>query len=283
MTASEKTFAANWDLSRSFQFDGQSVAFGVVGDGPPLVLLHGTPFSSIVWRRIAPYLAQRRKVFYYDMLGYGRSEMREGQDVSLGAQNRVFAALLDHWRVERPDVVAHDFGGAAALRAHLLNRRDYRTLTLIDPVAIAPWGSPFVRHVREHEHAFASLPAYIHAAILPAYIGSAAFGPLAPADMRLYAAPWEGAIGQGAFYRQIAQMDQRYTDEIESLLNNVRCPVTLLWGEEDSWIPVAQGKRLAERMSNASLCVVPRAGHLMQEDAPEAIVAGVLNFLPAIS
>jgi pimeloyl-ACP methyl ester carboxylesterase len=111
----------HWDLSESFDFEGQSVRHGVVGEGRPLVLVHGTPFSSVVWRRIAPHLARRRRVFYFDLLGYGRSEMRDGQDVSIGTQNRLFAALLDHWGVKRPDVVAHDFGGATALRTLLLN------------------------------------------------------------------------------------------------------------------------------------------------------------------
>jgi pimeloyl-ACP methyl ester carboxylesterase len=245
-----------------------------------LVLLHGTPFSSIVWRRIAPLLAEHRQVFYFDLLGYGRSEMREGQDVSLGIQNHVFAALLDHWAVIEPDVVAHDFGGATALRAHLLNHRPYRSLTLIDPVALAPWGSAFVRHVRDHEQAFAGLPPYIHAAILPAYIAGAAHRPLSSDDMRLYAEPWQSEAGQSAFYRQIAQMDQRHTDEVEPLYGQIRCPVSILWGQEDAWIPVERGRILADRIPQAHLRVVPNAGHLMQDDAPEAIISDLLTFLP---
>ena len=271
--------ASSWALPETFVFEGQAVRYGVLGAGKPLVLIHGTPFSSVVWRRIAPYLATRRQVFYFDLLGYGRSEMRAGQDVSLGTQNRLFAALLDHWRLAEPDVVAHDFGGCTALRTCLLNQRRYRTLTLIDPVALSPWGSPFVRHVREHEAAFVGLPAYIHSAILPAYIGGAAFRPLSSQDMQLYVEPWLGATGQAAFYRQIAQMEQRYTDEIEARLGQLGCPVSLLWGAEDRWIPLERGRELAARIPGASLQVVPEAGHLVQEDAPEAIVASVLGRL----
>lgn len=269
-----------WDLSGSFNFDGQQVRYGIIGAGPPVVLVHGTPFSSVVWRRIAPLLAGHRQVFYFDLLGYGRSEMRAGQDVSLGIQNHVFAALLDHWSVTEPDVVAHDFGGATALRAHLLNNRNYRSLTLIDPVAVAPWGSPFVRHIRKHEEAFAGLPPYIHAAILPAYIAGAAHRPLSTEDMRLYVEPWEGEVGQPAFYRQIAQMDQRYTDEVEPRYSEIRCPVSILWGQADAWIPVERGRILADRIPQARFRVVPNAGHLMQDDAPEAIISELLTFLP---
>jgi pimeloyl-ACP methyl ester carboxylesterase len=182
--------------------------------------------------------------------------------------------------VKRPDVVAHDFGGATALRTLLLNGCHYRTLTLIDPVALAPWGSPFVRHVRRYEAAFAGLPAHIHAAILPAYISGAAHRPLSDEAFRLYAEPWSSAAGQATFYRQIAQMDQRYTDEIEGRYGEINCPTLILWGEKDAWIPIERGRVLASRISDADFRPIPDAGHLVQEDAPEAIVAALLEFLP---
>jgi pimeloyl-ACP methyl ester carboxylesterase len=273
------TAASSWDLPETFSFEGQQVRYGTLGSGKPLVLLHGTPFSSVVWRRIAPHLATHRQVFYFDLLGYGRSEMRSGQDVSLATQTRLFTALLDHWRLVEPDVVAHDFGGCTALRTCLLDGRSYRSLVLIDPVALSPWGSPFVRHVREHEAAFAGLPPYIHSAILPAYIAGAAFRPLSDEDMQRYVDPWLGETGQAAFYRQIAQMDRRFTDEIESRYGELRCPVMILWGEQDRWIPVERGRELAARIQTATLRCVPDAGHLMQEDAPEAVVAALLGFL----
>lgn len=266
----------------TFNFDGRAVHWAVLGDGPPLVLLHGTPFSSAVWRRIAPLLAARRRVFLFDLLGYGQSDRGEG-DASLGIQNRLLAALLDHWQVVRPDVVAHDFGGATALRAHLLNGCDYRSLTLIDAVALAPWGSPFVQHVRHHEAAFAGLPPYIHDAVLAAYLGGAAHRPLTPDALEAYRAPWQGPVGQPAFYRQIAQMDQRYTDEVEPRYGAIRCPVQILWGEQDQWIPIAQGRALAARIPGARFHAVPDAGHLMQEDAPEAIVARVIDVLAVMA
>src|SRR5579872_5399372 len=114
---------ASWNLPETFLFEGQAVRFGRLGreDRPPLVLVHGTPFSSVVWRRIAPHLTEHRQVFYYDLLGYGCSEMRSDQDVSLAVQGRLFAALLSHWRLSKPDVVAHDFGGCASLRQHFCN------------------------------------------------------------------------------------------------------------------------------------------------------------------
>ncbi|TLY59381.1 MAG: alpha/beta hydrolase, partial [Gammaproteobacteria bacterium] len=88
-----------------------------------------------------------------------------------------------------------------------------------------------------------------------------------------------GERGQAAFYRQIAQMDQRYTDEVEHRYGEIRCPVCILWGEDDKWIPIVQGRALAARIPNAVFRSVKNAGHLVQEDAPEAVVATLLGVI----
>lgn len=244
-----------------------------------MIALHGTPFSSQVWRRIIPHVADRRRVYFYDMPGYGQSEMRDGQDVSLEMQNRVLAGLLQLWGVEKPDVLAHDFGGATALRAHYLNKIDYATLMIFDAVAMAPWGSPLVQHVRQHEDAFTGMPDYMHRAVLDAYLQTASHAPLQSDVLDLYAAPWTTDRGQPAFYRQIAQMDQAYTDEVEPFYGPMSFPVTVLWGCNDSWIPLAKGRELAKRISCRNLIEVSEAGHLLQEDRPETIVAALIDHL----
>ncbi|MCD2188047.1 alpha/beta fold hydrolase [Actinomycetospora soli] len=266
-------------VTERFDFRGDAVAWGAIGTGDPLVLLHGTPFSSVVWRRIAPHLARHRRVYAFDLLGYGRSAQRPGQDVSLGVQPELLGALLDHWGLDRPDVVAHDFGGASALRAHLLHGRDYRSLTLIDPVALSPHGSDLVQAARRHADAYAELPGYVHEAVLRAYVAGAVHRTLSAAEMDAYLAPWTGPVGQPAFYRQIAQMSDRYTDEIQDRYAELRVAPTILWGERDAWIPVERAHELVARMPGARLQLVPDAGHLVQEDGPEAVVAAVLDRL----
>lgn len=263
-------------LDYNHEFRGQRIAWGRLGEGDPIVLVHGTPFSSQVWRRIVPWLARHRHVYFFDLLGYGESEKRAGQDVSLGVQNLVLAEMLRHWALERPEVVAHDFGGATVLRGYYLQGLRYRRLTLIDPVALSPWGSPFVQHVRRYEEAFSGLPDYAHEALLKAYLQGASFRGLSDATLDIYAGPWRGAAGQAAFYRQIAQMDVKYTNEIEPLYGALDFPAQILWGEEDRWISIAAGEALAAVMTPGRLLRVPGAGHLVQDDAPEAIVAAIL-------
>jgi pimeloyl-ACP methyl ester carboxylesterase len=230
-----------------------------------------------VWRRIVPHFADHRTVYYFDLVGYGQSEQRAGQDVSLGVQNKVLQALFQEWGLQRPDVLAHDFGGATALRGYYLNGLRYSSLTIFDAVALAPWGSPFVQHVRRHEKAFLGLPEYMHRALLQAYLQSAAHQPLSKQAMDIYTAPWSGPIGQAAFYRQIVQMDQSFTDEIEGRYDQLDCPVTVLWGRYDEWIPREKGEVLASRISGKECILIENSGHLVQEDCPEAIVAAVLS------
>ena len=265
------------ELAHTSIVEGNAVRWGRIGVGPPLVAIHGTPFSSQVWRRIAPLLAGHRTVYFFDLVGYGQSEMREGQDVSLAVQNKALVALCREWRIERPDVLAHDFGGATALRAYYLDGLRFSSLSIFDAVALAPWGSPLVRHVRHHEAAFTGMPDYMHRAVLRAYLQTAAHEPLSEEAQGIYSAPWLGPVGQPAFYRQIAQMDQRFTDEVEGLYGRMDCPVTVLWGQEDEWIPPEKGEMLATRISDQPCIPIPGAGHLVQEDRPEAIVAAVLG------
>ncbi|NEB13244.1 alpha/beta hydrolase [Streptomyces coelicoflavus] len=269
-----------WPLPESFPSGSGAVRWNRLGDpgGRPLVLLHGTPFSSYVWRAVARSLARDHQVFVWDMPGYGRSEKAAGQDVSLAAQGRVFAELLEHWGLEEPLVAAHDFGGAVALRAHLLHGARYGALALVDPVALAPWGSPFFRLVRENAEVFARLPESLHRALVREYVGSTGGPGLHPAVLDRLVEPWLGDTGQPAFYRQIAQADQRYTDEVQDRYAGIDVPTLICWGEDDAWIPVAKGRELAGLVPGARWEPIAHAGHLVQEDAPAELTAALLDF-----
>ncbi len=190
---------ADWVLGERFATDAGEIAWGRLGEGPPVVLVHGTPWSSWSWRRVAPRLAERFSVYVFDLLGFGAADQRPGQDLTLAAHGARFAALLKHWKLDRPAMIAHDIGGARALRAHLLHRRRVAALALIDAVALARWGSPFYRLVRDHAAVFEQLPAAIHEGVLRAYIATAQPRPLDRDVADALIAPWLGRAGQSAF------------------------------------------------------------------------------------
>ena len=226
---------AEWVLRQRFASNEGEIAWDRFGDGPPVVMVHGTPWSSWTWRRVAAVLAERFSVYVFDLLGFGASAKRAGQDVSLAGHGARLAALLEFWKLDRPA------------------------------------GSPFYRLVREHNGVFKQLPAAIHEGVLRAYVSTAQPRLLDRDLENALIAPWLGRDGQSAFYRQIAQGDQRHTDEIEPLYAQITAPTLVIWGEADPWIPAARGAELARRIPGARLEILPTAGHLVQEDQPDEL------------
>lgn len=267
-----------WRPSRTYEFADGDVAYEVLGDGPPVVLIHGTPSWSYLWRTVASDLAARHTVYVYDLLGYGTSEKHEHQDVSIAAQTKVLAELLDLWGLEEPCVAGHDFGGTIALRLLLLEGRRFRRLALCDPVAIAPWITPFSRHVQAHLEAFQTVPGHIHRQMIATHIRTAIAREMTDDQLEPYLRPWLGTVGQAAYYRQVAQFDERYTREIEPRYGEVQAPTLLLWGAQDGWLDPQFGQKLARMIPGARLSLIPGAGHFLPEDQPKIVAAEFAAF-----
>ncbi|MCF6408889.1 alpha/beta fold hydrolase [Pseudalkalibacillus salsuginis] len=265
-------------LTKSFSSTYGKVSYDVKGNGAPLVLVHGTPWSSFNWRHIIPGLSQWFTVYYYDLIGYGDSEKGD-RDVSLGIQNKVLKELLDFWCLNNPFVIGHDFGGTTVLRTHLVEEQAFEKIILIDPVAISPWGSPFFSHVNKFEAAFQGIPEYIHEAIVSTYVQGAMYKDMDTETLNGIKQPWLGSSGQEAFYRQIAQAHQKYTDEIEPMYSTINKPVLIMWGEEDTWIPIKTGHKLHGKIKSSEFVSIPHAGHLVQEDQPSILISKILKFL----
>jgi pimeloyl-ACP methyl ester carboxylesterase len=266
-------------LTERFSWRGREVAWDRQGSGPAVVFCHGTPWSSRLWSPYADALAEDHTVCLWDMPGYGQSSMRAGEAVDLNVQGELFAELLMHWGLDAPHVVAHDFGGAVALRALLLHGASYASLALVDVVAMRPWGSPFFRLVSENAEVFAALPPAIHRGLLEAYIRGAAYGELTDAELGMLTAPWLTDAGQAAFYRQIAEADEAFTDEVEPRYAEIDVPTIVVWGREDRWIPPDRAERLAATIPGARLALVPDAGHLIQLDQPSALATVLTGWL----
>jgi pimeloyl-ACP methyl ester carboxylesterase len=269
----------SWKLDERAQTSAGIVAAGRLGSGPALVLVHGWPWSSFAWQRIIPGLANRYRVHWYDMPGYGQSDMSAEQRTSLDVQGSIFAEMLSHWGLMRPMVLAHDMGGAATLRAHLLHGCEFDRYVLMNVVAMRPWGSEFFDHVGNHVDAFLGLPPHIHKAVVEAYIKGAIASDIDSRDFEKLVEPWLSEEGGQSFYRQFAQADEKYTAEIEPMFGDIRCPVKIIWGEEDPWIPLGRGKALHALIPQASFETLPGVGHLPQLEAPKLVLGRLNAFL----
>ncbi|GIT90037.1 oxidoreductase [Jannaschia pagri] len=267
-----------WQMTETVDTSAGRVAWGAAGQGPALVLAHGWPWSSYTWHRVIPALARHARVNWYDMPGFGASQKDGPRPASLDTQGEVFAELLLRWGLDQPNVVAHDFGGAATLRAHLLHGCDYGHLILMNVVAMRPWGSAFFDHVGRHVDAFTGLPPHIHAAIVRAYIEGALVRPLPDEERVRLAEPWLSEEGARAFYAQFALADEAFTAEIEPQFGALRCPTSVLWGTDDPWIPLARGQALADRIGT-ELQPLDGLGHLPQMEVPEPVARALLDIL----
>ncbi|WP_410664311.1 alpha/beta fold hydrolase [Amycolatopsis sp. lyj-84] len=268
-------------LSRSFEWRGRSVAWERLGEGAPVVLCHGTPWSAQLWAPFARALSEEFTVHVWDMPGYGRSSKEPGHAVDLGTQGELFADLLAYWGLTAPHVIAHDYGGAVSLRANLLHGAEYASLALVDVVALRPWGSEFFRLVAENAEVFQAQPPTVHRGALESYIGTASHRGLTGAQLATLTGPWLDEQGRRAFYRQIAEADVRYTDEIQDRYPELALPVKVIWGAEDTWIPVDRAEQLANAIPGALLDVIPDAGHLIQYDAPVELAFSLHRWLTA--
>jgi pimeloyl-ACP methyl ester carboxylesterase len=266
------------ELEQSYESSHGRVAYDVVGDGDPLVLVHGTPSSSHLWRNVVAELRDDWELYLFDLVGFGQSETYEGQDVSLGAHGAVFAELVEHWDLDEVAVAGHDYGAATVLRGHLVHGIDYRAMAILNGVVRAPWITPVSRHVREHVDVFRALPEHVHRQLLIGHLGTAISRDVDEADLEPYLAPWLGEAGQAAYYRQVAQFDERYTDEMEDDYPSVSVPTLVLWGADDRWLDVEDGRWLHETLPESAYVELDSAGHFTPEDAPGEVADALDEF-----
>jgi pimeloyl-ACP methyl ester carboxylesterase len=165
-----------WRLGQRQRTSVGEVAYEVFGEGPPVVLVHGTPTRSYLWRNIVPALAESHSVYAYDLLGYGESEKVEGQEVSIPVQSRLLGELVEAWGLEEPAIAGHDIGGGIVLRAHLLEGVGFSRIAILDAVVLTPWLSEprsSTWHVREYAGAYEAMPDHLFASFFSAYLNEA--------------------------------------------------------------------------------------------------------------
>ncbi|MBA3309788.1 MAG: alpha/beta hydrolase [Nocardioidaceae bacterium] len=271
---------ASWTLAQRASLTHGQVAWDVMGDGPPVVLVHGTPSRSVLWRDVAPLLAERFTVYVFDLLGYGQSERNAEQAVSIRVHGEVLAELVQTWSLEAPALVGHDIGGAAVLRAHLLEGTGAQSIVLVDAVVLRPWITATTRHLKAHLDVYRTMPTHIFREVAAAHLRTATEQPMGPAAFAAYFDQWEGEIGQRLWLRNVRGFDEQDTADFEPLLDGMQTPTRIVWGEHDRWLPVDVSAAIQARLPAADRVVVPAAGHFSPEDQPTRVAEAIADFLP---
>ncbi len=280
--------------------EGHRLAHGVHGAGAnrlgqaearSVVLIHGTPSSSFIWRNIVPVLTKAGyRAHVYDLLGYGASERPRDPavDTSVSGQVPVLLGLMDLWGLGSAHIVAHDIGGGVAQRLAMLHRERVRSLVLLDCVSFDSWPSERTRQQMRHgmDRLIAASPE-LHRDHFRTWLLSTVQDKKAmiadPLDH--YLDIITGPVGQASFFQhQVAHYDPRHTDELTGRLHELsKLPVRLIWGERDAWQRLEWARRLHAAIPGSELRIVPDAGHFVMEDAPGIVAALLTEFLDARS
>jgi spore coat protein A, manganese oxidase len=282
---------------RSVTLESARVAYIDEGAGPPLLLLHGCPFSSHIWRKTIWDLRNHFRCIAPDLLGLGDTETKPDADWALPAQAAMVIGLLERLGLPRLHVVAHDHGGAvaqllAAEHPHVIDR-----LVLVNVEAFDNWPSrderPFIMAtqlpvVGRFVLWLWSFPAMARLALLA---GSAVHDKhaLSPAFVSGFVEANLGSAHRRRKTRrflagQLNARNNRCTLEILDGLRGFERPTMIVWGEADPHFGPEWGRRLYEDIPGAvRLELLPKTGHLVMEERREDFVRLVREFLEAPS
>ncbi len=237
-----------------------------VGDGPPVLLLHGFPTSSYLWRREVPLLASRMRVLAPDLLGYGDSTRPRDAAPSLVDHARSMAELMDVLGIGRAALVGHALGGGVAQLMALAGRAE--ALVLVDSVCFDAWPIEGVRMLQATPPGDAT-PELVEAIVRLTFdIGLEHHGLMGQDVTEAFVRPWRE--DPPSLFRAARAIDGVGLAGREEELGSLDVPAFVIWGEEDPFLSPALGERLGELLG-ATVALLPGCGHFVTEDAPRTI------------
>jgi 2-hydroxymuconate-semialdehyde hydrolase len=256
---------------------GGDLEFIDEGTGPVVLLLHGFPTSSFLWRHFVPVLASRMRVVAPDLLGYGRSEKPKDADLSVRAQAGYVQELLEHLSVGRGAVIGHDLGGAVAQLLALEGAVD--AMVLVDPAAFDVWPIEGVRMLQEAE-AGQETPEFVQEVLRLTFdLGMSHKERMSDEMIAAYREPFDGVDGTRAFFSAVRSIDGKGLAGRDEELARLDIPSLILWGEDDPFFPFEIGERLNELLPGSTLALLPGCSHFLPEEAPETIVPIAYEYL----
>jgi 2-hydroxymuconate-semialdehyde hydrolase len=264
---------------RRASVSGGALAYLDLGQGPPVVLLHGFPTSSFLWRREAWLLAQRMRVIAPDLLGYGRSAAPPDVDLSEPAQAGYVRELLDHLGVHELAVVGHDIGGAVAQMLALDGGLEVRAMALVDSACFDAWPVEGVRMLQAVTPEQQTAQFAEGVVRLTFDLGMAHRDRLDEPDLRSYLEPW--IRDPGALFRAVRAISGSGLAGRDAELAALDAPVLIVWGEEDPFLGSELAERLGDVLPGSAVALLPGCSHFVTEDAPQTVGPLVYEYLRA--
>lgn len=260
--------------------NGHKIAFREQGAGSPVILIHGIPTNSLMWRDIIPKLAETRRVIAPDLLNYGLSAKPISADVSINAQSHMLVKLMDALGVSQADIVAHDIGGGIAQLVAVNHPEKIRKLVLIDSVCFDSWPIPeFEPLLKPEAESEMSLNDFI--SMMRGFMPNGVYNKSIMTDelIELYLGPWSSEDGKRAFFRNLRRLNKEYTQAIADELKHLPHQSLVMCGDKDPFQKPEYASKLVEAIPNAELVWIKDAGHWLIDEKPNEIVDHINQFL----
>jgi 2-hydroxymuconate-semialdehyde hydrolase len=264
---------------KRFTSSGGALAYQDDGSGPAVLLLHGFPLSSYLWRGLTPALAARHRVIAPDLLGLGDSAASARAALDIRAQAGYVGELLDHLGVDRVAAVGHSTGGGVA-QLLVDARDDVEALVLIDSIAFDAWPTPAVAEVQvapPEQETPETAELVIRSALT---LGMPEQTP-SESDVAAYLRPWRSSDAAPGLFRWARALDGVGLRQLEQRMRGWDLPTLILWGEQDPFHPPVVAERLNAAIPSSALGLVPGCGHFLPEEAPETIYPIITEYLRA--
>jgi haloalkane dehalogenase len=263
--------------------DGRHMHVVDEGAGPPVLLLHGEPTSSYLWRNlIPPLVANGYRTIAPDLIGFGRSD--KPTDIGWYSYDRhvqSIAELVDALGLSGITLVVHDWGGPIGLRVAVENPALVGRMIILDT-------GVFTGHQKMTDSWLAFRELAQRSEDLPVgfLIRAGCKIPPAPNVLAAYEAPFPtpaAKAGARAFPLMLPtspRMDGAVTGQrVLAALGSDRRPKLIIWGEADSILPVESGWRFARAISAEVDHVIKGVGHYLQEDAGHQVGRMIVRWL----
>lgn len=263
------------DDDRFVMVERDRLRYRHLGDGPPVVLIHGFAGSAYTWRSLAPLLAADHSVYAIDLLGFGLSDKPARADHSLDGHGRRVAAAIAALGLREATLVGHSMGGVVAAYAagHDAEGRIAR-LALLDanfyqrngPPIPLPFPLPRLIAQRFYD------PAGRLASLRRCYHDQRHLSEEVIAN---YLAP---TTTMGAIEALTAFLATPGPATYAQLPPQIRRPTLILWGAQDQLWPLDDATRLQHAIPGARAAIIPQAGHMLQEEQPAAVARALVAF-----
>jgi pimeloyl-ACP methyl ester carboxylesterase len=256
------------------------IAYLRQGQGPALVLLHGIPSSSYLWRDVIGPLSGQFDVMAPDLLGYGDSDKRLDADLSIAAQARYVVAFMESIGVHQAAVVGHDIGGGIAQLMAVDEPQRVARLILIDSVVDNNWPVHDIARLKEPIWDQIMVNLDLRDGFRKGLeAGTTAEGVVTDELVDEWTRPFQDLGGRRAYLRAARALNNRDLTARSRHIQDIETPTLILWGANDKFLEPRWAETLQHKLRDTTVEIIDPGGHFLPLDRPDALVEALVRFL----